>query len=433
MKVLIIGSGGREHALAWKIAQSKLLTGQFCAPGNPGTAEVAENADISADNTAGLLRFAKSESIDLTVVGPEAPLAAGIVDVFQAEGLTIFGPTAQAARIEADKAFCKKLLKSASVPTAEARVFDKLDDARNYISSRDESLVVKASGLAAGKGVFLCSEPDQALEAAEKIMGQQAFGEAGRTIVVEEMLQGQEASILVLVDGTSIYVLESSQDHKAIGEGDTGPNTGGMGAYSPAPIVTEEVMDQVVSDILVPTVDALNRSGTPYRGLLYAGLMLTPSGPKVLEYNARFGDPETQPLMVRLKSDLLEALLAVCHGELDKVCLDWDPRPSVCVVMASGGYPGTYEKGKVIEGLDQAKKLDDVVVFHAGTAAQDGKVVTSGGRVLGVTALGEDIAQAKSRAYQAVAKINFDGAYYRRDISDKALQASSRQARRFCT
>ena len=426
MKVLIVGSGGREHALAWKIGQSNLLSRQFCAPGNPGTAGVAENVDISGEDIAGLLKFAKGESINLTVVGPEAPLAEGIVDAFQAEGLTIFGPTAEAARIEADKAFCKQLLRTASVPTAEARIFKHLEDARNYINTRDDAMVVKASGLAAGKGVFLCSRPEQALEAAETIMAQQAFGEAGRTIVIEEMLQGQEASILVLVDGTNIYVLESSQDHKAIGEGDRGPNTGGMGAYSPAPIVTEEVMDQVVSDILVPTVDAMNRGGTPYRGLLYAGIMLTPAGPKVLEYNARFGDPETQPLMIRLKSDLLEALLAVCRGELDKVELDWDQRPSVCVVMSSGGYPGAYEKGKVIKGLEQAGELDDVVVFHAGTAARDGQVVTAGGRVLGVTALGEDIAQAKSRAYEAVSKIDFEGAYFRWDISDKVLQVSGR-------
>ena len=282
--------------------------------------------------------------------------------------------------------------------------------------------MVKASGLAAGKGVFLCDRPEEALAAAEKIMGEQIFGEAGQTIVVEEMLQGQEASILGLVDGTNIYVLESSQDHKAIGDGDTGPNTGGMGAYSPAPVVTEEVMDQVVSGILVPSVDTLNRSGTPYRGLLYAGIMITPGGPKLLEYNVRFGDPETQPLMVRLKSDLLESLLAVCRGELDEVSLDWDPRPAVCVVMASGGYPDSYEKGKVIEGIEEAEKLGSTVVFHAGTAIKDGELVTSGGRVLGVTALGDDIAAAKARAYEAVSKINFDAAYYRRDISDKALR-----------
>ena len=422
MKVLVIGSGGREHALAWKIAQSKLLSRQFCAPGNPGTAGVAENIDIGADCIAELVKFAKVESIELSIVGPEAPLADGIVDAFTAEGLTIFGPSAGAAKIEADKAFCKKLLRSSSVPTAEGRSFNDLGDARKYIASRDEALVVKASGLAAGKGVFLCDRPEEALAAAEKIMGEQIFGEAGQTIVVEEMLQGQEASILGLVDGTNIYVLESSQDHKAIGDGDTGPNTGGMGAYSPAPVVTEEVMDQVVSGILVPSVDTLNRSGTPYRGLLYAGIMITPGGPKLLEYNVRFGDPETQPLMVRLKSDLLESLLAVCRGELDEVSLDWDPRPAVCVVMASGGYPDSYEKGKVIEGIEEAEKLGSTVVFHAGTAIKDGELVTSGGRVLGVTALGDDIAAAKARAYEAVSKINFDAAYYRRDISDKALR-----------
>ena len=421
MKVLLIGSGGREHALAWKISQSPLVDRVFCAPGNPGTAELAENIDLGVGDIAELVKFAKSESIELTVVGPEAPLAEGIVDAFKAEKLTIFGPTGAAAQIEADKAFCKKMLRAGSVPTAEGRVFEDLSAAKNYISSRDEALVVKASGLAAGKGVFLCANPQEALDAVEKVMGEKIFGQAGETVVVEEMLKGQEASILALVDGTNIYVLESSQDHKAIGDGDTGPNTGGMGAYSPAPVVTDEVMDQVVSDILVPSVDAMNRSGTPYRGLLYAGIMITPGGPKLLEYNVRFGDPETQPLMVRLKSDLVEALLAVCHGKLDKVSLDWDPRPCVCVVMASGGYPGAYEKGKVIEGVAEANKLKDVVVFHAGTAMKDGQLVTAGGRVLGVTALGKDIAAAKARAYEAVSKISFEGAYYRKDISDKAL------------
>ena len=421
MKVLIIGSGGREHALAWKIAQSKLLTRLFCAPGNPGTAKLAENIDIGADDIAKLMNFAKTESIDLTVVGPEAPLADGIVDAFAAEGLTIFGPSGAAAKIEADKAFCKQLMQSASIPTGKSRIFDDLEAARTYISSRDEALVVKASGLAAGKGVFLCPEPSEALAAAEQIMGDLAFGDAGRTILVEEMLKGAEASILALVDGTNIYVLESCQDHKAMGDGDTGPNTGGMGAYSPAPVVSEEVMAQVVSKIIVPSVDAMNRAGTPYRGLLYAGIMITPGGPKLLEYNCRFGDPEAQPLVARLKSDLLEALLAVCRGDLDKVDLEWDPRPAVCVVMASGGYPGSYEKGKVIEGIDQAEKLPDTVVFQAGTAMLDGQLVTSGGRVLGVTSLGDDIAQAKARAYEAVSKITFEDAYYRKDISDKAL------------
>ena len=423
MKVLIIGSGGREHALAWKIAQSKSLTQLFCAPGNPGTAGLGENVPLGVDDISKLVKFAKSESIGLTVVGPEVPLANGIVDAFQAQGLTIFGPTAEAAKLEADKAFCKQLMQSASIPTGKSRIFDNLEDARTYISSRDEALVVKASGLAAGKGVFLCADPSEALMAAQTIMAERAFGDAGQTIMVEEMLKGQEASILALVDGTNIYVLEASQDHKAIGDGDTGPNTGGMGAYSPAPVVSEEIMAQVVSDMLVPTVDAMNRRGTPYRGLLYAGIMMTHGGPKLLEYNCRFGDPETQPLMLRLKSDLLEALLAVCHGDLDKVELQWDPRPAVCVVMSSGGYPGPYEKGKVIQGIDQAQKVADTVVFHAGTATVDGQLVTAGGRVLGVSSLGDDIAQAKARAYEAVSKISFEGAYYRKDISDKALAA----------
>ncbi|OQY04980.1 MAG: phosphoribosylamine--glycine ligase [Planctomycetales bacterium 4572_13] len=290
------------------------------------------------------------------------------------------------------------------------------------MASRDEAVVVKAAGLAKGKGVFVCDEPSEGILAAEQIMADRIFGDAGDTVIVEDKLLGQEVSILAFVDGRSLFVMETSQDHKPIGEGDTGPNTGGMGAYSPAPIVTDKLMDQIVKEILVPTIDGMNRNDTPYRGILYAGLMLTQGGARTLEYNVRFGDPETQPILMRMKSDLLEVMLAVCDGKLDKVNLQWDPRPAVCVVMSSGGYPGSYEKGKVIEGLDEAAKMKDVVVFHAGTAKQDGKIVTNGGRVLGVTALGDTIAEAQTRAYEAVDMIRFEGAYCRRDIADKALK-----------
>lgn len=312
-------------------------------------------------------------------------------------------------------------MRSNAIPTAESRIFDRYEDAKAYIASRDEPVVIKAAGLAKGKGVFVCDEPSDGILAAEKIMCDNAFGDAGATILVEDKLLGEEASILALVDGRNIYVLETSQDHKPIGDGDTGPNTGGMGAYCPAPVVTEPLMKQIIKEVLVPTVDGMNRDGSPFRGVLYAGIMLTKGGPRVLEFNVRFGDPETQPILMRLKSDLLDIMLATCDGRLDKVTLEWDQRPAVCVVMSSGGYPGDYENGKVITGLEKAAQLDDVVVFHAGTAEKDGQIVTAGGRVLGVTALGETIADAKKRAYEAVDLISFEGAYCRRDIADKAI------------
>jgi phosphoribosylamine--glycine ligase len=423
MNVLLIGSGGREHAIAWKLAQSKNLTKLFTAPGNAGTAQCGKNIPISPDDTDKLLEFARQNKVELVVVGPEDPLAAGIVDKFEATGIKAFGPSGKAAQLEADKAFAKQLMRSSSVSTAESRTFDRFEDAKAYIASRDEPVVVKAAGLAKGKGVYVCDDPADGILAAEKVMCDRIFGPAGDRIIVEDKLLGEEASILAFVDGRNIYLMESSQDHKPIGDGDTGPNTGGMGAYSPAPVVTDGLMDQITREILVPTVDGMNRSGAPYKGVLYAGLMITAGGPRVLEFNVRFGDPETQPILMRLKSDLLEVLLAVCEGKLDQVKLEWDPRPSVCVVMASGGYPDDYQKGKKITGLEEAGKLEDVVVFHAGTKEQDGQIVTSGGRVLGVTALGRTIADAKAKAYQAVDKINFDGAYCRRDIADKAIKA----------
>jgi len=420
MNVLLVGSGGREHAIAWKLAQS--MTGRlYIAPGNPGTAMCGTNVDIDTNDIAALVHFAKTENIALAVIGPEDPLAAGAVDAFTAAGIKAFGPEKGAAQLEADKAFAKQIMRANAIPTAESRTFDNFEDAKAYIASRDEAVVVKAAGLAKGKGVFVCDEPADGILAAEKIMCDRRFGDAGDKVIVEDKLLGQEASILAFVDGRSIYLMESSQDHKPIGDADTGPNTGGMGAYSPAPVVTEPLMAQIVKEVLVPTVDGMNRNGTPYKGVLYAGIMITQGGPRVLEFNVRFGDPETQPILMRLKSSLLEVMLAVCDGRLDKISLEWDPRPAVCVVMASGGYPGDYQKGKKISGLEQAAQLKDVVVFHAGTADKNADIVTAGGRVLGVTALGDNIAHAKATAYKAADKIHFDGAYYRRDIADKAI------------
>ena len=421
MKVLLVGSGGREHALAWKLSQSKRLKKLYIAPGNPGTAQYGENIDIQDTDIEGLVKFARGADVNFAIIGPEDPLAAGAVDAFEAAGIKAFGPSGKAAQLEGDKAFAKQIMRANSIPTAESRTFTTFVDAKSYIASRDEAVVVKAAGLAKGKGVFVCDEPSDGILAAEQIMVNRIFGEAGDTVIVEDKLLGQEASILAFVDGRSIYVMETSQDHKPIGEGDTGPNTGGMGAYSPAPIVTDKLMEQIIKEILVPTVDGMNRNDTPYRGILYAGVMLTQGGPRVLEFNVRFGDPETQPILMRMKTDLLDVMEAVCDGRLGDIAIEWDTRPAVCVVMSSGGYPGSYEKGKVISGLDEAAKLKDVVVFHAGTAKQDGKVVTHGGRVLGVTALGETIADAKAKAYEAVDKISFEGAYCRRDIADKAL------------
>ena len=423
MNVLLVGSGGREHAIAWKLSQSKKLGKLYTAPGNPGTSAYGENVDIGVNEIDKLVAFAKEKDVTLAIIGPEDPLAAGAVDKFEAAGIKAFGPAAAAAKLEADKAFAKQIMRSNAIPTAESRIFDQYEDAKAYIASRDEPVVIKAAGLAKGKGVFVCDDPSDGILAAEKIMCDNAFGDAGATILVEDKLLGEEASILALVDGRSIYVLETSQDHKPIGDGDTGLNTGGMGAYSPAPVVTEPLMKQIVKEVLVPTVDGMNRDGSPFRGVLYAGIMITHGGPRVLEFNVRFGDPETQPILMRLKSDLLDVMLATCDGRLDEVALEWDERPAVCVVISAGGYPGDYTNGKVITGLEKAAQLDDVVVFHAGTAEKDGQIVTAGGRVLGVTALGQTIADAKKRAYEAVDMISFEGAYCRRDIADKAISS----------
>ncbi|MCX5646170.1 MAG: phosphoribosylamine--glycine ligase [Phycisphaerae bacterium] len=421
MDVLLIGGGGREHAMAWKLRQSKQLGKLYIAPGNAGTAQCGENVEIKDNDIPALVDFAKQKRVGLAIVGPEEPLAKGLVDAMEAAQIKAFGPNAAAAQLEADKAFSKQLMRAGAISTAEGRVFDRFSDAKAYIASRDEPVVIKAAGLAKGKGVIVCDDPAEGILAAERIMVDRIFGAAGARIVVEDMLLGEEASILAFVDGHSIYVMESSQDHKPIGDGDTGPNTGGMGAYSPAPIITDDMMVRISREVLVPTVDAMNRNGTPFKGVLYAGLMITSGGPRVLEFNVRFGDPETQPILMRLQSDLLEVFLAVCDGKLEDAFLKWDPRPAVCVVMASGGYPGDYEKGKVITGWKEAEELDDVVVFHAGTRQRNGDVVTNGGRVLGVTALGTNVAAAKARAYEAVDRIHFDGAYCRRDIADKAI------------
>jgi phosphoribosylamine--glycine ligase len=422
MDVLLIGSGGREHAIAWKLQQSKELGKLYIAPGNAGTAQCGQNVAIKDNDVPALVDFARQKKVGLVVVGPEDPLAAGVVDALEAAGIKAFGPGRAAAQLEADKAFAKQMMRACAVSTAEARVFDRFSDAKAYIASRDEPVVVKAAGLAKGKGVIVCDDPVDAILAAERIMVDKIFGSAGDKVIVEDKLLGEEASILAFVDGRNIYLMESSQDHKPVGDGDTGPNTGGMGAYSPAPIITDDMMTRISREILVPIVDAMNRNETPYKGVLYAGVMITSGGPRVLEFNARLGDPETQPILMRLESDLLEVCLAVCDGTLEDIFLKWDPRPAVCVVMASGGYPGDYEKGKPIRGLKEAESLPDVMVFHAGTEQKAGEVVTNGGRVLGVTALGADIAKAKAQAYEAVGLIQFEGAHYRHDIADKAIR-----------
>ena len=427
MKILVVGGGGREHALAWKLAQSPHCTKLFAAPGNPGIAEVAECIEVGGEDVPGLVALARREKIDLTVVGPEVALVEGIVDAFEAAGLRVFGPNREAAQVEGSKSWSKAVMKHHAVPTAEFRSFSEMGDALRYIDEHEEPLVVKASGLAAGKGVFVCDDQDAARQAVKKIMGEKAFGASGRQVVIEERLKGEEASILALVDKESIYVLESCQDHKAALDDDRGPNTGGMGAYSPAPVVSDKVQAQIEREVLVPMVHGMKVEGAPYRGVLYAGIMVTAGGIKVLEFNCRFGDPETQPLLVRLRSDLVEALEATIDNRLDTIALEWDRRPAVCVVMASGGYPGAYEKGKEVSGLQDAGAMKDVVVFHAGTRTENGKIYTNGGRVLGVTALGETIEEARDRAYEAVRAIRFYRAHWRTDIAAKAIRRLARE------
>ncbi len=422
MKVLLIGSGGREHALAWKIAASKKVTHFFAAPGNPGVAQYAQLVDMSEMDFPAIEAFVKREKIDLVIIGPEDPLALGLADRLTALGAKVFGPNKAAARMEADKWFAKEMMRHQAVPTAEARVFTNPWAAEEYVQMRSSPLVIKATGLAKGKGVTLCYRTEDAMEAIDKIMKQKAFGDAGNQIVIEELLSGPECSILCFVDRKSIYIMETAQDHKPVDDGDTGAMTGGMGAYSPTPVVTEKLMDAIQRDILVPIVGGLAREEIEYKGVLYAGLMLTAAGPKVLEFNCRFGDPETQPLMARLQTDIIDIMLAVIDGTLDEVELKWDPRPAICVVAASGGYPDEYTKGAVITGIEEADKLPDVKVFHSGTAMKDGQLVTAGGRVLGVTAVGKTVKEAQKRAYEAMKLIHFDGMHYRTDIGHWAIK-----------
>lgn len=422
MKVLLIGSGGREHALAWKLADSPKVTALYAAPGNPGIGQLAELVPLRVDDFAGIEKFVREQRIELVVIGPEDPLAGGLADRLAALKVKVFGPLQEAARIEADKWFAKELMRQQMVPTAEARSFTDPAAAEEYIRQRDEPVVIKAAGLAKGKGVSVCYRTSDAIDAIDAIMRKKAFGPAGARVVVEELLRGPECSILAFVDRRNIYVMESAQDHKPIDDGDTGPMTGGMGAYSPTPVLTEEVLRTIEREVLVPIADGLVREKIEYKGVLYAGLMLTSNGPRVLEFNCRFGDPETQPLMMRLQSDLVDVMLAVIDGHLDQVHLRWDPRPAICVVASSGGYPGKYATGMPIEGLAAAASLHDVKVFHSGTKSQGNQIVTDGGRVLGVTALGDTLADAHRRAYQAMEKIHFDKMHYRRDIGWQALQ-----------
>jgi phosphoribosylamine--glycine ligase len=422
MKVLVIGSGGREHALVWKISQSPRVKKIYCAPGNAGIAQLAECLSISAEDVKGLTSRAEKERVDLTVVGPEAPLTLGIVEAFKEKGMRIFGPSQKAAEIEGSKAFAKDLMKKYGIPTGDSQTFTDHASAVKYAKGKGAPLVVKADGLAAGKGVIICRSVDEALSALDLIMVQKAFGAAGGKVVVEEFLEGEEASFLAFTDGEAVLPLPTSQDHKAIYDKDQGPNTGGMGAYSPAPVVNEKVHREVMEKVMIPTVRGMAKEGRKYQGVLYAGLIIKEEKIRVLEFNARLGDPEAQPLLMRMKSDLVPVLEATIDGKLAGRKVDWEDRATVCVVMASGGYPGSYEKGKVISGLEEAAKVRDTFVFHAGTTFKEGKVVTNGGRVLGVTALGSGIQEAIQRAYEAVAKISWEGAYYRKDIGQKALQ-----------
>ena len=425
--VLIIGSGGREHAIGWKLKQSKNCGKLFFAPGNAGTARLGRNLGlpiepVSQKTVDAITLLRHHEKIELVVIGPEDPLSQGLADRLRKAGLKVFGPGGDGARLESDKAWAKQLMRAASIPTAESRTFEYAESAMAYVQAHETPVVVKAAGLAKGKGVVVCGDAAEAEHAVRRIMIDRAFGEAGSRVVIEERLAGQEVSILALVDGRDIYVLEPSQDHKQVGEGDTGPNTGGMGAYTPTPLVDDAMMTRIEREVLVPTVDALRRDEVDYRGVLYAGLMLTPGGIKVLEFNCRFGDPECQPLVVRMKGDLLGAMLAVADGRLGDADIRWDPRVACCVVMCSGGYPGPYEKGKPITGIDEAEAMGGVTVFHAGTKLDgEGNVVTAGGRVLNVTAVGRDLEEARDKANAACEKIHFDGAFSRHDIGDRVL------------
>ena len=428
MRVLVVGNGGREHALAWKLSKSPRLKQLWVAPGNAGTGLEATNIPIAADNIAGIVAFAKKEKVDLVVVGPEAPLTLGLVDALAEEKIRAFGPSRAAAQLEGSKVFCKQLLRQADVPTADYQTFRDADSAMRYIKARyplenDKApIVVKADGLASGKGVIVCSRREDALDAIDRIGRKNEFGKAGSQMIIEERLEGPEVSVLAITDGKTIFTLPPAQDHKPAFDGDKGPNTGGMGAYCPTPVIDQEMIEMIEDRILVPTIHTMKRNRKPFRGVLYAGLMMTATGPKVLEYNVRFGDPECQPLLMRLQSDLLDILEATVDGRLAEIEAPiWDPRPAICVVVASAGYPGEYETGREITGIDAADSMANVKVFHAGTRLENGKVLTDGGRVLGVTAIGDSVSDAKLQAYTAVQKVRWPGAWCRKDISDKAL------------
>ncbi len=422
MKVLVVGSGGREHALCWAIAKSKKCKRLYAAPGNPGIDQLAECVDISSDDLDSIVSFALSEGIDFVVVGPEAPLVDGLVDKLEAAGVKAFGPTAKAAILEGSKGFMKDLCARFGIPTASYRRFDEPDAAKEYIHVHGAPLVVKADGLAAGKGVIICRNENEAHAAIDHIMTEQAFGEvAGAEVVIEDFMEGEEASFFALVDGEHALPLVSAQDHKPAFDGDEGPNTGGMGAYTPAPVVDKDMVDRIMAEIIEPTVKGMVAEGRPYKGVLYAGLMITEEGPKLIEYNVRFGDPECQPLVMRLKSDLLEALLACADGRLDEIKLKWHKDAALLVVMAAEGYPGHYEKGTVINGVDKAESHKDVVVFHAGTARDNGALTANGGRVLGIGAMASSVKEAQKRAYKAVDEIDWPEGFCRRDIGWRAV------------
>ncbi|RDV84831.1 phosphoribosylamine--glycine ligase [Ammonifex thiophilus] len=422
MRVLVVGGGGREHALVWKLAQSPRVERLYCAPGNAGIERLATCVPIKATDLEGLLAFARQEKIDLTVVGPEAPLAAGIVDLWEQAGLRIFGPSKQAATLEASKVFAKTLMQRYGIPTARAAIFASPEEAKACVRSWGAPCVVKADGLAAGKGVVVAATVEEAEKAIEDMMVRRVFGAAGKRVLIEEKLEGEEASVIALTDGKAVLPLLPAQDHKPVYDGDKGPNTGGMGAYAPAPMVNQAMLERVQKEILEPAVRGLAAEGVVYRGALYAGLMLTGEGPKVLEFNVRFGDPETQPLLYLLESDLLEALEAALDGRLEEVKLSWHPGAAVCVVLAAAGYPGPARTGDEIKGLEELEDKEGIMVFHAGTRREGGRFLTAGGRVLGVTARGKDVREARERAYEAVKHISFPGMHYRRDIGLKALK-----------
>jgi len=418
MKVLVVGSGGREHAIVWKLSQSSRIDKIYCAPGNGGISDIAECLDICVLDTDGIIKACKEKNIDLVIVAPDDPLAMGMVNALADAGIRAFGPTREAALIESSKRFSKNLMKKYGIPTAEFETFSDMDKALEYIKNRRYPLVVKADGLALGKGVIICNTEEEAREAVISMMGRKKFGDAGNVIVVEEFLTGPEVSVLSFTDGKTIVPMVSAQDHKRVFDGDKGPNTGGMGAFSPSNVYTDEIADICMNRIFIPTMEAMNKEGRTFKGVLYFGLIITADGPKVLEYNARFGDPETQVVLPRLKNDLLDIVEAIIDERLHEIKIEWDSSACLCVIMASGGYPQEYRKGLRITGLDSVKKGDDILVFHAGTKKAGNEYYTNGGRVLGVTALGQTLKEAREKAYSQVAGIHFDGAHYRRDIGN---------------